>query len=137
MFSVVYIHVYSGIRLIWTLLGQKKVIRQVSLLQGLKVHKYGIWEEESVLFTNREVSLFQGCPLRRGSTIYMYTSGFLPTEFVRGVENINNCTIPMQPSLLLLNVSGNCLDSVEELSLLKHLTAFIATDNNLTSMKVL
>jgi protein phosphatase 1 regulatory subunit 42 len=39
------------------------------------------------------------------------------------------------PSLVLLNVSGDCLDSLEDLSPLTHLTTIIATDNHLSSMK--
>ena len=33
-------------------------------------------------------------------------------------------------------MSGNCLDGLQVLSPLKHLTTIIATDNNLYSMKV-
>lgn len=41
-----------------------------------------------------------------------------------------------QPSLVLLNVSGDFLDSLEDIIHLNHLTTLIATDNNLSSMKV-
>ena len=43
----------------------------------------------------------------------------------------------MQGTLTVLNVSGNNLDSIEDLQSLTGLTQFIASDNQLTSMREL
>ena len=42
----------------------------------------------------------------------------------------------MQSSLALLNVSGNNLDSLRDLTSLKKLVTIIASENSLSSMKV-
>ena len=47
---------------------------------------------------------------------------------------VNVCVL--QSSLSVLNVSGNSLDSLQELAPLKKLLALFATDNKLSSMKV-
>ena len=50
--------------------------------------------------------------------------------------NTDKFSTLLQSSLALLNVSGNCLDGLQELSPLKKLATIIATDNRLSSMKV-
>ena len=42
----------------------------------------------------------------------------------------------MQASLTVINVSGNRLDSIEDLQCLTELVTFIASDNEITNMKV-
>ena len=42
----------------------------------------------------------------------------------------------MQASLTVLNVSGNRIDTVEDLQCLVELVTFIASDNDITNMKV-
>lgn len=42
----------------------------------------------------------------------------------------------MQNSLTILNVSGNHLESLEDIGILVNLEQLMATDNDLTSMKV-
>jgi len=42
----------------------------------------------------------------------------------------------MKASLTVLNVSGNRLDTIEDLQCLNELVAFIASDNEITNMKV-